>query len=504
MDTVAGPRAKQKLGRPLIPPNYVSLRHLQELRLKEEEQRQREEEEAAARVREEQRRREEEEAAERRRVVEEQRRRDEEEAAARRRVLEEQRRREEEEAAARRVKEAAAAAPMKPSSSSNTSFGYKERSRGGQRSVVVAHRRRPPSRGEGTAMKSDGATGGCHGQKGPDGDAANAPLGTGRKAQNEGKEKDKVLATISGGSGEPTGEATASLYGGNPEEKKKVEASGYQGSASGMMSSAPGELAEAGIGSHRGSGRQKHKHKGKKGLDGRSIEIALSSMTGKQDSSPPRGINSENIEKGSGEPHTGTASSGALDVSPPSGAKSEKIGKNKPSEGMCADMVPSSNMRYRKTAKTRPTVRSNRRSSGGQGLMWEAKSEGLGEKQTVVEVSAQSQTSAEGCNNRRMEVKSESSGKKQLMVKVVAQPCLATEDSSNRRRDSGQGTIREAKCEGLDEKQPVVEVRATAQWKLWRVRHSHERLPGGGSGVAGEHGGVWVPKATAVRDSANM
>ncbi|XP_051178908.1 uncharacterized protein [Lolium perenne] len=318
MDAAAR-RAKPNRGRPLVPPNYVSLRDLRELRLKEkEEQRRREEEEAAARrVREDQRKRQEE-----------------EEEAAARRFVEERRRREEEEKA-RRARAAAAApapapAPEMRASSSTSSFRSNERARGGQRLVVVADRP-PPRREEVTALKID-----VRGNKGPDGGPANAPPGGGFKAQ------------VSAGPGEPAKPAAASSRAGKPEEKRKGEASGIQGTAPGT-NSAPGELVD--IASYRGPGRPRHRHQGrKKGLDGRSTETAMTSSIGEavEASSLPV-VNQESKGKSrpgdrSNETAPASIPGKAAEASPPRGVKSDNKRKEKPSGGRQASTAPGSDM----------------------------------------------------------------------------------------------------------------------------------------------------------------
>lgn len=280
-------RAAPRRDRPLIPPNYVSLRDLQELRLKEKaEQRRRQEEEEAAS------RREAEEEEEERRL-----RKEEAAAAEAKRAKEEQRRREEEEAAAAtRVRDAAAGAgasnaEMKGSSSSRAPFRYNERARGGPRVVVVAHRPPPPPRGEGSAVNGGGPAGDSRGRKGPGGDAANGTLGGGGggKAQDDGKGKASV--GLIAGPGDPAEPAT----GGKPEEKSKGETSGCQGTALGTSSVLPGELAEADTASYRGSVKPRYKNKGKKGLDSRSTETAMTGMT--LEALPPQVVNSDNMGK---------------------------------------------------------------------------------------------------------------------------------------------------------------------------------------------------------------
>ncbi|CAM0875343.1 unnamed protein product [Alopecurus aequalis] len=592
----ASRRAKPNRGRPLVPPNYVSLRDLQELRLREkEEQRRREEEEAAARrVREEQRKRQEEE----------------EEAAARRFI--EERRRREEEAAARRARDAAAAATapkaeMRASSSSqnSSSFRYNERARGGQRLVVVADRPPPPPRAAG---KIDGATQGCLGKKGQDGGAPNAPLRSGFKAQNVGRGK------VSAGPGEPDRPATASSHAGKPEEKRNGEASGCQGKSSGT-SSASSELAKVDIASCRGPTRPKHRHQGKKkGFDGRSIETAMtSSIGGEVEASPLPIVNVENKGKSrSGDRITETALASMpgkeAEASPPRGVKPDNKGKKKSPGRRQAGAAPSSDLpdvkkveasgcegtssvvssapdeqadangaSYRmrlkliykrkgkngldgrsaetattivagKAADTSPPEGVSLEIKGIKGLIEQGtetalareeadaslargfKPENKGKKESSrgrhtgmtppsidcpdgikpqpcpAAVGSDSQKSS-GCQGTILAAKTEGLEGKLTVVEVKAHPHLAAESGSYLKSSSDQGMIQAAESEGSKEKQRVVDMRTTAQLKPWDMRNSGRQRPGGHSRVnvaARQHDMVWVPKAAAVADNAEV
>uniref|UniRef100_A0ACD5WDI4 Uncharacterized protein n=1 Tax=Avena sativa TaxID=4498 RepID=A0ACD5WDI4_AVESA len=567
-------RARPYRGRPLVPPNYVSLRDLQELRLREKEERRRREEEEA----------------EARRVREEQRKRqEEEEEAAMRRFVEERRRREEE-AAARRARDAAAAAPPAPaprpemrasSSSSTSSFRNNGRARGGQRLVVVADR--PPRRGECTAVKVDGATGGFRGQKGTDGGAAKAPPRGSFKAQNEGK--GDVSAGMIAGPGEPVKPVSAPSHAGKPEEKRKEEASGYQGKS-------------------LGPARPKHRHQGKKGFDGRSTETAMTSSIGEAvEASPVPVVILENTRKSRpGDQNTETASASmpgkAAEASPPLGVKSDNKGKKKPSGGRQASMAPSSdlpdgkveasgfegtasevssspceqadagNASYRmplrpvykrkgkkgsdgRSTETATTIVSGKATDvsilgcvnldikGNKGLIEQGteaalaripieaadaslargfKSENKGEKESsggkhtgMAGMKAQPYPAAEGRGSHRSnggqgatwEAKTEGLQEKQTVVEVNVQPKLVAESSSY--LSSGdQGMIQAAKSKGSEEKQRVVEMRTTAQLKPRGMRNSGRQPPGGRrvNFSTEQHGRVWVPKAVAVPDSA--
>ncbi|KAG2546730.1 eukaryotic translation initiation factor 3 subunit A-like [Panicum virgatum] len=284
----AAPGVKPRREPPPVPPNYVSLRRLQELRLKEKEEQER-------------------------------RRREEEEAAARQEA--ERRRREEEEAAARREAERAAAikreAALKVEAkgravSREASGGSKERHRrGGQvqgqgnQSVAVAHivpatAPWPMGRRQGAGGKNEAAIGGVHGEKGPD----DAPHGGGThrvKGKWKGKGKEKLAEAL-----------PASSRGGKPENKSESKAKGKgpgDQAAESSSSDGPGEPADAAILPSRGRFRRGRPT----GAGGRSAETCAGIAP----------------EKAAGPP-------------PPPGAKSDDMGKLKPSAPRRADVMSGS------------------------------------------------------------------------------------------------------------------------------------------------------------------
>ncbi|KAG8097837.1 hypothetical protein GUJ93_ZPchr0013g36297 [Zizania palustris] len=326
---------------PRMPPNYVSLRDLQELRLKEKEQqewqRQREEEDAAVRRM----------ALKEREQQEWQRQREEEDAAVRRVALKEkeqqewQRKREEEAAAVHRVVEEAAPAPARKTEvrgSSEKSWGASEGSRGRKKwaarapppptraegaakktdgaigALAAAHRMTPPpTRAESAAKKTDGAIGvsavadgeapaptategaakkrdvviGGHAvKKGADEAAASAFQGGARPA-NKGKGKGEVSAGTEQPSA-PAETATVSSPGGTPEERKgKGKALGEQGTVSSVTTGAPGEPASA---SSRGRTEPANRRNRRNGcVDGSAVVTA--------DASPPRVVDPKNKAK---------------------------------------------------------------------------------------------------------------------------------------------------------------------------------------------------------------
>lgn len=116
---------------------------------------------------------------------------------------------------------------------------------------------------------------------------------------------------------------------------------------------------------------EKNKRKGKKGSGSRSAEAVTTSAPG------------ETVE--------------AADASPPQGVKLDNKGKKKYSVGRRANAAPSSDSPDGKRAHPPPAAEgsSSRRSGGGHGTTTgEAKSEGLGEKQPVVEVKAAAERKA--------------------------------------------------------------------------------------------------------------
>ncbi|KAJ1294071.1 hypothetical protein BS78_01G118200 [Paspalum vaginatum] len=226
----AAPSAKPRRDPPPIPPHYVSLRKLQELRLKEQE---------------------------------EKRRQEEEEAAA---------------AAAKREAEAAAmAAAIKrdaalkeaPKGRAVSWEGSKERHRWGQghQWVPLAHRapaatpRPTPTCGEVAAVDRGRAVGGGRGKKGPgEGDVADSAPHGGCKALWKGKGKASSCPTVDE-AGKLAEAAPASSNAGKPEDKGKARAKGKTSgdqTAQSRSSGGPGEPAAA-------SSRDHCRRKGRKG-----------------------------------------------------------------------------------------------------------------------------------------------------------------------------------------------------------------------------------------------
>lgn len=353
-------------------------------------------------------------------------------------------------------------------------------------------------------MNGGGPAGDSRGRKGPGGDAANGTLGGGGggKAQDDGKGKASV--GLIAGPGDPAEPAT----GGKPEEKSKGETSGCQGTALGTSSVLPGELAEADTASYRGSVKPRYKNKGKKGLDSRSTETAMTGMT--LEALPPQVVNSDNMGKnGSNNQSIAKASVSpqgkAAEDSPLQGVKSDnkwkKKKKNKPSGGRQADAAPGSDWANGRRDQPRPAAEGShgRRNGDGQGAVWEAKSDGPGGKQPEVEGKVHSHlpTESSSSNRRRgsgqgmaRKAKSEDFGDKQPVGEMRAQSHPAAD---SQRSIGDQGMNQEAKSERFEEKQPVVEMRAVKTYRGQR--------PGGCSRVNGatrQPGSVWVPKAAAV------
>lgn len=354
-------------------------------------------------------------------------------------------------------------------------------------------------------MNGGGPAGDSRGRKGPGGDAANGTLGGGGggKAQDDGKGKASV--GLIAGPGDPAEPAT----GGKPEEKSKGETSGCQGTALGTSSVLPGELAEADTASYRGSVKPRYKNKGKKGLDSRSTETAMTGMT--LEALPPQVVNSDNMGKnGSNNQSIAKASVSpqgeAAEDSPLQGVKSDnkrKKKKNKPSGGRQADAAPGSDWPNGRRDQPRPSAEGSRgrRNGDGQGTIWEVKSDGLGGKQTEVEGKVYSHPPTESSSNRRRgsgkgmtrKAKFDDFGEKQPVVETRAHLHPAADSSSYRSSSGDQGMTRKAKSEDFGDKQPVVEMRA--------VKTYCGQRPGGCSRVNGatrQPGSVWVPKAAAV------
>ncbi|KAL6637645.1 hypothetical protein ACP70R_025217 [Stipagrostis hirtigluma subsp. patula] len=240
----AAPSAKPRRESPPIPPNYVSLRQLQELRIKEKEQ-------------------------------QEKRRREEEEAAA---------------VAAKRAEEAAAAAKreaaLKAESEGRTarpvaSGGAKERRHcwqgQGKQWVALSHRPPPPApaRGGGAAGKREGPIGGGRGTKGlAEAETAAAASSSHGRGKAKGKDAARVSAVASAETrgvdepGKPAEAAGGSSHGGKPDnkgvEKTLVDQNVGSGSSGGPM-----EPAEAAGASSSGRTRPGWNRKSKKGRGGR-------------------------------------------------------------------------------------------------------------------------------------------------------------------------------------------------------------------------------------------
>jgi hypothetical protein len=265
----AAPSAKPRREPPPIPPNYVSLQQLQQLRLKEkEEKRRREEEEIAAAKR----------------------------AAALKA---------EEVALAAAVKrEVALKAETKGRAVSREAFcGVKERHRGGraqgqgQQWVAVGYRapattpRPMPTCGEAAAREKEWTVGGNRGKKGPDDVADNAPHPHGGcKSPWKGKGKGKKASSCHtvGDPGNLAKEAApAASNGGKPENKSEIKAMA-------KASAAPLDPGKAAV----ESSPDHLTRKGRKGAGGRSAETSPGDAPAKAagPSSPP-GVKSGNTEK---------------------------------------------------------------------------------------------------------------------------------------------------------------------------------------------------------------
>ncbi|KAF8733832.1 hypothetical protein HU200_014682 [Digitaria exilis] len=318
----AAPDAKPGRGSPPVPPNYVSLRQLQELRLKEKEEqerRRREEEEAAAA------------AAAAKRVAEKAAMAAAIKREAALKAAQERRRREEEEAAAaaaatkREPEKAAMAVAIKREAalkaeakgragSWEASIGAKERHRGGRAQgqgnqwVAVPHRApattlEPMARGQGAAGKRGAAIGGGDGDKGPDDVPANAARGGGKplvkrkgKGKRRGREKLREGALASSHGGNPGEVVPASSNGGKPENKSESTAKGKGPGDEAAESSSrggPGEPAEAAISSSRNCSR----HREVIHAYARSAETSTGIAMAKVAGPPERGVKPDGMEK---------------------------------------------------------------------------------------------------------------------------------------------------------------------------------------------------------------
>ncbi|XP_066326263.1 uncharacterized protein [Miscanthus floridulus] len=261
----AAPSAKPRREPPPIPPNYVSLKRLQELRLKEEEEKRRREEEAAA--------------AKRAAALKA------EEAAM--------------DAAVKR--EAALKAETKGRAVSREAFcGVKERHRGGRAQgqghqwVAVGYGAPAttpwptPTCGEAAAREKEWIVEGNRGKKGPDDAADNAPHPHGGcKSPWKGKKKASSCHTVGDPGNLAKAAAPAASNGGKPEKKSEIKAMG-------KASAAPLDPGKAAVASSPG-------HltcKGRKGAGGRSAETSPGDAPAKTAGpSPPRGVKSGNTGK---------------------------------------------------------------------------------------------------------------------------------------------------------------------------------------------------------------
>ncbi|KAF8681873.1 hypothetical protein HU200_045319 [Digitaria exilis] len=307
----AAPDAKPGRGSPPVPPNYVSLRQLQELRLKEKEEqerRRREEEEAAAAA-----------AAAKREAAlkaEQERRRREEEEAAEAAAAATKRGAEKATMAVAIKREAALKAEAKGRAGSwEASFGAKERHRGGRAQgqgnqwVAVPHRvpattLEPMARGQGVAGKRGAAIGGGDVEKGPDDVPANAARGGGKplvkrkgKGRRRGREKLREGALASAHGGNPGEVVPASSNGGKPENKSESTAKGKGPGDEAAESSSrggPGEPAEAAISSSRNCSRHREVIHAYARSAETCTDIAMAKAAGP---SPERGVKPDGMEK---------------------------------------------------------------------------------------------------------------------------------------------------------------------------------------------------------------
>ncbi|RCV41377.1 hypothetical protein SETIT_9G131000v2 [Setaria italica] len=321
----AAPSAKPGREPPPVPPNYISLRHLQELRLKEKE--------------------------------EQERRRREETAAAAAAA-----------AAKREAEEAARAAAIKReaegrAASWEASGGAKERHRGGKAQgqghqwVAVAHRApattaRPMEGGQGAAGKREAAIGGGAGEKGPD----NAPYGRGKpwvKGKWKGREKEKraEAAPAPSHGGKPAEVVPASPYGGKPENKSESKAKGkVPGNQAAESGSGGGrvEPADAAILSSRDCFRRGRP----KGAGGRSTETCTGVAPVKTDGpSPPRGVKSDGM--GKPKPPAPRRADAVAGGDPPDGKKAGPA-QAPPTSAADGSSKPTSGGELRKTMEAKP------------------------------------------------------------------------------------------------------------------------------------------------------
>ncbi|KAL5209591.1 hypothetical protein ABZP36_005214 [Zizania latifolia] len=187
--------------------------------------------------------------------------------------------------------------------------------------LAVTHREAPPPRlSEGAAKRMGVAIGGHAVKKGADEAAASAFQG-GANPANKGKGK------VSAGTEQPSAPAetaTVSSPSGAPEEKKgKGKAFGEQGTVSSVTTGAPGEPASA---SSRGRTKPANRRNRRNGcVDGSAVVTA--------DASPPRAVETKNKAKGGKKPsRSGSRRAGAAPTSDSSDGKSPHAQPTPPPE----------------------------------------------------------------------------------------------------------------------------------------------------------------------------
>ncbi|CAN6309756.1 unnamed protein product [Urochloa humidicola] len=328
----AAPSAKP----PPVPPNYVSLRHLQELRLKEKEEqerRRREEEEAAAAAK-----------------------REAEKAAMSAAIKRE---------AAMKVEAKRRAASWEASGGARERERHREGKAQGQGNqwVAVAHRApasapRPAAGGQGAARKWEAAVGGGRGETGPE----DGPLGGGNprvKAKGKGKLAQAAPAPSHGG--KPDEVVPASPCGGSKPENKFESKAKRKGKGKGkekLAQAAPapshgGEPAQVVPASPYGGGKPENKFESNSKAKGKSpgnqaaesssivgpgeppAEAAILSSRDRYRRGRPAGASGRSNE----ETRAGIAPAKTAGPSPPRDIKSDDAGKPKPPPPRRADAV---------------------------------------------------------------------------------------------------------------------------------------------------------------------
>lgn len=261
------PSAKLRRGSPPIPPNYVSLRQLQELRLKEKEEQEAEAATAAATA---------------------MAKRD----AARKAEIGAM-------AAAAIKRDAARKSEAKVSAAvSWAHVRVKEKRDGGPGPlwVPVAHQSAFPPLARREAVSEAVPIGASRGNKGP----ADAPRGGGKpegKAKGEVKGKVSVIASAQTRAADESGKlAEASSHGGKPENKGGGKGKEKE-KTSGDSSAEPGSIGGSGESAVAPYRRHKNR-KWKKGAAGRSAEPSADSAPAETaGASPPQGVKPENTGK---------------------------------------------------------------------------------------------------------------------------------------------------------------------------------------------------------------